>query len=268
MMTDPAHRARPARLLGRSRPWRGLCLAFVATVLAVPTMAGASPIDRLRFLTEEYPPYNMTVDGEKTGLATELLAAVFDAAGTDTTLADVRVLPWARGYQTTLREPNTVLYSTTRTAAREDLFTWVGPIADTTIGIIGASDSPPLPDDLATLSEVRIATIRDDVAEQLLEERGVGTDVIHATATLETIVRLLEAGRVDYWAYEVNVARYVLGQRGIADGYQVKGELTSSQLYYAFNPDSDPAALTAFRKALETVKASGRHAELLATYTE
>ena len=41
----------------------------------------------------------------------------------------LEVFPWARGYKMALNEPNTALYSTTRTPERETLFKWVGPLA-------------------------------------------------------------------------------------------------------------------------------------------
>jgi len=242
---------------------RPIALALAALLLA--PMAHAGPIDKLSFYTEEYPPYNMTEDGEKKGISIELTQAILERADTDKTLADVTVAPWSRGYNKTLNEPNTVLFVTTRTEQREDKFTWLGPIASTRIGVIGAVDSPDIaePTDLA---DTRTATIRDDVAEQLLVKAGVSKDALHRVSDLDSILKLLEAGRVQYWAYETNVSKYALKNEGMLDGYEVKHVLKSGELYYAFNPDTDPKVIEAFREAFEAVKAEGKLDEIIAKY--
>jgi ABC-type amino acid transport substrate-binding protein len=183
-------------------------LAFIG----LTTPLYASPIDDLNFYTEQYPPYNMKVGGEKQGISIEILREVLDAADTKKGISDVEVVPWARGYKTALNKPDTVLFSTTRTAAREDKFIWVGPIVATEIGIIGGADAPAV--SAATdLGDDRTATIRDDVAEQLLVQADVPMSALQRNSRITPIVRQLETGRVDYWAYETNVARHVLKQQ-------------------------------------------------------
>lgn len=240
-------------------------LAFMLTILFLSNAASAGPLDKLTYFTEEYPPYNMTQDGDKTGISIELISAIFKAADTNKSLADVKVVPWSRGYQKTLSQPNTVVFATTRTEQRENKFKWVGPIADTSLAIIGPKDALE-PDKLTDLNNYRIATIRDDVAEQLLLEGGISTDAIHSTAKIGPIIRLLEKGRVDYWAYERNVASYVLKKKNLGDQYESKHTLSRSKLYFAFNPDTDPDVIDAFETAFEKVEASGKHQEILDKY--
>ncbi|SDF97787.1 amino acid ABC transporter substrate-binding protein, PAAT family [Limimonas halophila] len=242
---------------------RRIALALVAVLVA--PMAQAGPIDKLSFYTEQYPPYNMKIDGEKTGISIDLTRAIFEEADTGKTIADVTMAPWSRGYNKTLNQANTVVFATTRTENREDKFTWVGPIASTKIGVIGPADKPAI-DDLAQLHDARTATIRDDVAEQLLMQKGVPKSALHRVSNLDSILKLLAAGRATYWAYEVNVSKYALKNEGMADRFDVKHVLKSGELYYAFNPDTDPAAIEAFRKAFEAVKDSGKLDEILAKY--
>lgn len=242
---------------------RSLLAALGLLFFAQSALAG--PIDKLSFYTEEYPPYNMTQNGELTGIAVDMLAAILKRADTETTVADVRVTPWARGYATAKREPNTVLFSTTRTQQREDKFVWVGPIASTKIGVIGKKDAPGL-DGVADLADAKTVTIRNDVAEQLLLDKGLSKSAIHPVANQNSIVNLLERGRVQYWAYETNVARHILKQRGLAGAYETKLVLQESELYYAFHPDSDPDAIAAFRDAFEAVKNADTDQRILDRY--
>ncbi len=243
---------------------RSLLIAFGLLFCAQTVLAG--PIEKLSFYTEEYPPYNMTQNGELTGIAVDMLTAILERADTETTVSDVKVTPWARGYATAQREPNTVLFSTTRTPQREDKFDWVGPIAATKIGVIGKTSVPAI-DGVGDLADAKTVTIRDDVAEQLLVKKGLSKDAIHSVASQESIVNLLTRGRVDYWAYETNVARYILKQHDVAaDTFETKHVLQEANLYYAFHPDTDPDAIAAFRKAFEAVKGSDTYQAILDRY--
>ena len=49
-------------------------------------------------------------------------------AGSQQTRGDIAFLPWARAYNLALNNKNVLLFSTTRTEAREALFKGVGPI--------------------------------------------------------------------------------------------------------------------------------------------
>jgi hypothetical protein len=93
-------------------------LAFIG--FATPLYA--NPVDDLDFYTEQYPPYNMMMSGEKQSISIAILREVLDVAETRKGIPDVEVVPWARGYKTALNTPNTVLFSTTRTTSREDKF--------------------------------------------------------------------------------------------------------------------------------------------------
>ena len=240
-------------------------VAATAATFVLTNSAYAGPIDDLTFFTEEYPPYNMTDGDAKQGIAVELTAAILEEADTDKSIEDIEFVPWARGYQTALRKPNTVLFSTTRTESRENRFAWVGPIAATRIGIIGPKDAPDA-ESLDDLYDARIATIRDDVAEQMLFQNAFPQDSIHSTSNLRSIVRLLENGRVDYWAYETNVSMHALKKHGASAAYETKFVLTEAELYYALNKDSDPAAVSAFEDAFETVRASERYDAIIDKY--
>ncbi|MDJ0884629.1 MAG: hypothetical protein QNJ48_10730 [Desulfobacterales bacterium] len=76
--------------------------------------------------TEEWPPYNFMKDGEVVGLSTDLVKkAVLARAEINCRL---EVWPRKRAYTTTLKQPYTLLYTTSRTAQREHLFKWIGPL--------------------------------------------------------------------------------------------------------------------------------------------
>lgn len=48
----------------------------------------------------------------------------------------IHVWPWARSYETVMRNQNAVLFSAARTKVREDMFKWAGPILTLSIGLV------------------------------------------------------------------------------------------------------------------------------------
>lgn len=95
-----------------------LCLMFCYAGLGL----AAEP---LQLYTEEYPPLNFSQAGKPAGLGVEVVEEILRRTGQQ---ASIEVVPWARGYQATLSQPNTGLFVAMRTEEREQLFKWVGPI--------------------------------------------------------------------------------------------------------------------------------------------
>ena len=144
-----------------------LCRLLPALVLCWAPGAMAGHV--ITAVTEELPPYNMTVDGELTGMGTEVVKAVLEEAGED---VRIRSMPWARAYDSALNNANVLIYSIARTPQREPLFKWVGVIAPTRWFLFSL---PGTEFDLKTLDDARqyqIATVKADVGEQYLIDKG------------------------------------------------------------------------------------------------
>ena len=88
----------------------GLGLIFFAS-----TVFGAN----FSIMTEELPPFNYTENGKVTGFSSEIVLEICERVGHAKT---IEVLPWARAYKSISNEDNKVLFSTTRTSKREELF--------------------------------------------------------------------------------------------------------------------------------------------------
>jgi ABC-type amino acid transport substrate-binding protein len=80
-------------------------------------------------VTENFPPYQMkTVNGIE-GLSVDILISLNNHLGIET---KIDFYPWARAYKIALNTPTTLIFSITRTKARDNLFHWIGmlPIKD------------------------------------------------------------------------------------------------------------------------------------------
>ncbi len=84
----------------------------------------------LTILTENYPPYNYSEEknGRVIGFTTELVEAILKETGNEH--LTIELYPWKRAYMMVQKEPNILLFTMTRTKERENLFKWVGPVAE------------------------------------------------------------------------------------------------------------------------------------------
>jgi len=239
---------------------------LVVVFCFVSAGAWAATVDDLTYLTEEYPPYNMTAeDGTPTGFAVDLLGAVFEKLGASTTIKDIQVVPWARGYNDAQKKPNTCLFSTTRTEERENLFKWVGPIYTSTFDAMALKKRDFQVNSPEDLINLRAGVIRDDVGDPLAQSFGIKN--IERTPDNEQNIKKLNAGRIDIWIYGERAAKIQLAEAGFnPEDYESVWVLNESSLYYAFHKDTDPTLLEAMQKALDELREDGTYQNLVNKY--
>ncbi|MFP4364645.1 MAG: substrate-binding periplasmic protein [Spirochaetia bacterium] len=245
---------------------RGLCMIAVLSVMGM--YAGANPIDDLNFYTEEFPPYQYTENGQLKGMFIDLAEAIFEYTGSSLTRDDITVVPWARGYNLVQERPNVVLFGMGRTEAREDLFQWVGPgipSRRSLIGPVGSSTS------INSLEDVRgedIVTVREDVAEQLIRVAGHPLSRIDRANGPDQAVQLLTSNRHgNYWAYNEQVALYVLQREGLSEDYEVILSLEEGGYnWFGLHPDSNPAAIELMQEAVDHLRETGVVDEIISRY--
>ncbi|WP_462379775.1 substrate-binding periplasmic protein [Pseudomonas sp. Marseille-QA0892] len=149
-------------------------MTFIRFCLRVLLLANAMLVAQaqahsIQIVTEELPPYNMTVDGKLTGMSTEVVKAVLADVGIDATF---QAMPWARAYDTALHGENVMIYSIARTPERESQFKWVGMVAPMRWYLYSAASRPLALQTLDQAMPYQIATVKQDVGEQYLTERG------------------------------------------------------------------------------------------------
>ncbi|SEG41389.1 substrate-binding periplasmic protein [Billgrantia desiderata] len=235
-------------------------------LLALFPLPAAAELEALTFITEEYPPYNYRQNERLEGISIELLERIFAETGSTMSREDVRYYPWARGYETVLSEPNTVLFSTTRTEQREQLFQWVGPIATDRVSLLARRDSGIQLNDIEDViaGDYRIAVIREDIGAQRLQEAEVPEAQIHAAMSGASALRMLERGRVDLWAYGEDVAFWLMNEEGMpTTDYTPALTISESDLYYALHRDTDPDLIERMQAALDRLRERGVVGEIL-----
>ncbi|ODP97117.1 amino acid ABC transporter substrate-binding protein [Salinivibrio sp. SS3] len=231
---------------------------IAASLLVFSTTTVAANLGELDYITEVYPPFNYEERGELKGIAVDFLEAATEAAGDPVSRDQVKIQPWARGYATTLSEPNTVLFSTTRTDEREDKFKWVGPITDTKIVVWAPKSKGITIDNASDFANYKVGVVRDDVGEHLLRSMGVDEDALRLSPKADLLAKQLAAGRVDMWAYEENVSAFIMSQNNIdTSQFEVVHVLDESQLYYSFSNNTPDSYIEKLQAGIDQATADG-----------
>ena len=224
---------------------RILAAAFLA-LAAWPLQAAA-----LILTTEESPPYNMQEGAKVIGIATDKVRELMARAGQE---HRIDLLPWKRAYDLALNQADTCVYSTTRTAERESLFKWVGPVAASEWVMFARADRRFDLKSLDDARSLRIGTYNGDVRDAYLRSRGFQVD----TATDDvTNPKKLMASRIDLWASGRFEGQAILKQNGWATQVVPVLAFNRADLYLACNRSVPDALIDRLNATLATMGRDG-----------
>lgn len=234
--------------------FRGWCCVLLACCLSLAVQAQS-----LLLYTEEYPPINFSRNGQPTGLATEVVREIMRRTGQD---APISLVPWARGYQQALVRANTGLFVTMRTAERESLFKWVGPLTRNVTNFYALTSSYLRIGDLEQARRFgQIAVPRDWYSHQRLLAEGF-TNLYPVTGPAQ-VVSMLKRGRVKLMVLDNLSLGALLVQGDIkADEVQLLFPLMYSDSYIAFSAGTDDALIQRWQLELDGMKADGSFAAI------
>ncbi|MEC7181230.1 MAG: transporter substrate-binding domain-containing protein [Bdellovibrionota bacterium] len=229
-------------------------LAFVSNTYALTD---------LKWWTEEYGPYNYRDKSTKKieGISIELLEATHKELGVSLTRKNYKLAPWARGYKAAQKSGKmNVIFSTTRSLAREPIFKWFGPVAPATQSLFAIKGTAK-PSSNSQIKGFKIAVIRDDIAQLTLESKdyGVPSSKLVKLAKIKPMFKNVAKGKTKYFAYNENVAKFSfknLYGGEFAGKFEVVYKLAENdELWYAVNKSVDDATVQAYQDALDKVKA-------------
>ncbi len=233
-------------------------IACVFALLGMATAQGGT----LSLATESYPPFNFeTPEGGLDGISVRVMNQLLEETGIE---AEIRLLPWSRAYAEAQSNPDTCVFSTTRTPQREELFEWVGPLVENQWHAYALEGSDVAAQSLDDLHDYRVGGYRDDAVALYVEARGIEID----TAPNDRLnARKLAADRIDVWVSGEHLAPWYARLEEI-------GELRS---LFAFNdtvmslachPDTDRDRLDRLQAALDAMREDGRYAAIVSEVLE
>lgn len=230
--------------------------AIFACLLVITACAPSSslPADsNLRVIAEVYPPYNFVdKNGKVTGQSVEIVQAVLQKSGI---AATVEVMPLSDALELALKGPNVAVFSINRTAKREALYRWVGPIGDYRQVFYAMKGSPV---DVGSLDDARavakIGVYKGDAGNQFLAAHGF-TNLDENTDDLEALKKLAD-NRVQLWLGNKGGLAVTAEQAGLRPDQLVEFPVvvTQADLYVAVSKDVPDTTVAAWQKNLDSLK--------------
>ena len=248
------------------RPLLTACLA-ACLLLTGAAQAEIPSHYRMVLLTENFPPYNMAINGKNfaqedniDGIAVDIIREMFKRAGIPYNLT-LR-FPWDRIYKLALEKPDYGVFVTARLPERENLFKWVGPIGPDDWVLLGKSDSSISLNSLDDARQYKVGAYKGDaIAEHLVEK---GLEPITALRDQENAKKLM-AGQIDLWATGDPAGRYLAKQEGIS-GLKTILRFDSAELYLALNREVPDEVVHKLQAELDKMRQEGFVDDILNNY--
>ena len=242
-----------------------ICLIVRAGLLLVallmPTLLQAA-VQEFNIYTEEYPPYNYSKDGKVTGISTEIVREMLSRLGHPD---NIRVSSWSKAYRLVQETDNSILYSTTRTAAREDLFKWVGPLVPNNISFFARANSGISITSLDDARKVgRIGVYIDDIGEILL--KGEGFTNLRSVPDNVTNIKDLVDGKIDLWIMNELTGKQMAKEQGVAKQIEKVFDVQETFMYIAFPKSTPDAVIRQWQQVLDQLKDDGTYGKIFSQW--
>lgn len=217
----------------------------------------------LRFITEEYKPFNYSENSNATGLAPDLLKEICTPLNID---YKIEFADWSDAYNEVITTENTVLFSTALNSIRKDQFKWAGPIASLDWYLYAASGNSIVLNELDDAKLVgKIGVIEGYAMDQYLSQSGF-TNLVYCADNIDAITKLL-SGEIDLFPSDKFTTASVLESLGntiyaVKPAWTIKTEL----LYFAFNKNVSDAIISDFQEEINRLKKNGTVQRLTEEY--
>jgi polar amino acid transport system substrate-binding protein len=249
--------------------FRSLSIALLAAgwLLAASVQAEVPDDYRMVLLTENFPPYNMAINGKNfaqedniDGIAADIIREMFKRAEIHYSMT-LR-FPWDRIYKLALEKPGYGVFVTARLPERENLFKWVGPIGPDDWVLLGRSDSTISLSSLDEARQYRVGAYKGDAIAEYLVEKGL--EPITALRDQENVKKLM-AGQIDLWASGDPAGRYLAKQEGIS-GLKTILRFDSAELFLALNKEVPDEVVQKLQTELDKMRSEGFVDDILSNY--
>jgi polar amino acid transport system substrate-binding protein len=259
------------RIVESGMTMKCILAAFTAVCLNIGSTLKADvvTVDSIKLMTEEYPPYNFTKDGELKGIAVDVMVLMLEKMKSNRGRKDIEVVPWARGYKTVLETPNTCLFTMAWTKKRSTLFKFVGPLEKFDSAAVFAKKSRKMVvKSYQDLKPYKIGVLRYDIAQDNLVENGLKDNIVEVSSP-DFLAKMLAADRVDMWAYGEESVPIIFNRNGIdPDGFEKAFSWNTGDSYYAFNRETPDHVVEKYQAAFDSLKREKRVQAIIRQYVK
>jgi polar amino acid transport system substrate-binding protein len=227
----------------------------ILSSMVLTCFAETGPTELL-YMTENYPPANFKDEfGILTGASVDIIKAIWKEM--ESPEQNIKLYPWARGYNNLKTLDNHVLFSMSRTSERENMFKWVGPIFTSRHIIVGVkkeNTNKIIINNVEELSKYRVGVIRDDISEETMRKIGFPDEQMHKVSQLKQSIELLLAGRVNLMFMSDEALRELIKQHGLDEDFYVAYTINYRGNYFAFSKNVSDDLILKFQNALDAIE--------------
>lgn len=233
--------------------------AAIALMLAA---SGAPAAESLFIVAEHSPPASMKEGNQVTGRETEKIRDMLERLAIP---YKIDVLPWKRAYTMAQQQPQTCVYSTSRTPEREKQFKWVGPTDEAEWVFVGRADHKFILRTLDDARSLRIGTYNGDARDEFLRARGFNVEPAQSDASNP---KKLLLNRIDLWAVGMRTGSALPAEFGGNGDIIPLLTFHHVKVYLACNPSVSDALVERMNATLDTMRRDGTFAKLERKYAE
>lgn len=218
----------------------------------------AAQAETLRFVTEEYAPFNFSKDGKITGIAVDQMNAITKAAGIDYT---IEIMPWARAFATAEKQPMHCVFTTGYNRERAVRFVWVTPLLKDQMVLIRRKGDGKKNLTIIEARDLKVGSQRGDFAVEALDL--IGFKNIDLAADIDLTIRKLLSGRIDLMPTSIKTY-----EKMVNDGLPVeKAMMLAGQVYgLACHKETPPDLVKRLQVELDKLILSGEQDRIFAAY--
>lgn len=249
--------------------WSAIMLRKTGLLMGLLLMAGnATATEKLRIYTEQYPPYNMTTNGQPfahteksvTGLCTDVMKALLDETSLD---YSIKLRDLSYGLNRTKKHPNHGIYCVSKTEDRKPFFNWIGPLASIKWTLFAKPGSSIELDNLEDAREYRIGGYKGDVMTGFMANKGFDVSAISNNGL--NAQRLVQ-DQIDLWVADGLAGPYLAADASDVTGLKQVLVFRETPMYLAVHKKTDPEVQQALREAYRKLVQSGEKATISRSY--
>jgi polar amino acid transport system substrate-binding protein len=217
--------------------------------------------DNIIIVTCECPPLSYKLNGKPSGPSVDIVRNIQKRLNTN---EKIHVYPWAQGYNMVQKQPNVVLFSTTRTMHRENMFKWVGPIVEKRFSFHAKKGSKIKISNLEDAKKYKIGVIIGSNNEQFLVSSGFKK--LQSVTVEKQNLEKLRGDRIDLWYTDTAQSSTLMSDlslEGLAEEIYV---VQKSRSYYTFNMKTPDSIVKIWQDTLDVLHKEGTVLEILTKY--
>jgi polar amino acid transport system substrate-binding protein len=239
-------------------------LRHYCAVLLLLGAANAAWAEKLTLTTEDYPPFNVKGDASHpiSGISTDIVRELMKRADIN---IDITMYPWQRALSIASSDSDACVYSTVRTAKREPLYKWVGPLTSDDWALFAPADSKIVLKNLEEAHAYKLGGYQGDAAGDFMVSHKFNVDVADSD---KFNPQKLMAGRIDLWIAGMRTGPFVARREGVSNIKPVLtfGEAKDYQMYLACNKAVSDETINRLNSILKQMRSDGSIAKIHAKY--